>query len=150
MVPEAVAEYEEEGEDFLADYPEFKVFTEGRYVDSSRKSVKSGCNGKSKKGKKRQIKSSGSEEWFGIEMIFDELKDYFRDYGFNNVEFYSVAKTNARVNFNGWYEKDIDEFYKSITSISHNFSNNVVPIWFTMETVSGGDMKLMVNVEPPM
>ena len=99
---------------------------------------------------KKPIKSSGSEEWFGLEMIYDQLSEYFRDYGFNDVRFEGIDDTKARVVFQGWHEYDIDQFYKNITNISHYFSNEVVPIWFTMDVVNGGSCKLVVNVEKPM
>ncbi len=99
---------------------------------------------------KKPIKSSGSEEWFGLEMIYDQLSEYFHDYGFNDVRFEGIDDTKARVEFQGWHEYDIDQFYKNITNISHYFSNDVVPIWFTMDVVNGGSCKLVVNVEKPM
>lgn len=99
---------------------------------------------------RKPIKSSGSEEWFGLEMIYDQLSEYFRDYGFDNVHFEGIDDTKARVEFQGWHEYDIDQFYKNITNISHYFSNEVVPIWFTMDVVNGGSCELVVNVEKPM
>ncbi len=99
---------------------------------------------------RKPIKSSGSEEWFGIEMIYDQLSEYFRDYGFDNVNFEGITDTKARVEFRGWHEYDIDQFYKDITNISHYFSNEVVPIWFTMDVMIGGSCELVVNVEKPV
>ena len=82
-----------------------------------------------------------------IEVVLDELEDYFRDEGFK-VNFEIIDDLSVYVLFenNGIY--DVDAFYKKITKVTHNFSNDVVAL-SRVDFVTMGEIYLLLSVEDP-
>ena len=82
-----------------------------------------------------------------IEMVLDELKDYFKDEGFK-VNFEMIDDTSVYVHFENTLVLDIDVFYKKITNVTHKFGKEVVPL-SQVDMVTMGEIYLLIAVEDP-
>lgn len=82
-----------------------------------------------------------------IEMILDELEDYFRDEGFK-VNFEVIDDLSTYVYFESTDTYDIDVFYKKVTRVTHNFGKDVVSL-SKVEIVPMGELYLLISIEDP-
>ena len=82
-----------------------------------------------------------------IEMILDELKDYFRDEGFK-VNFEVIDDLSTYVYFESTDIYDIDVFYKKVTRVTHNFGKDVVSL-SKVDIVHMGELYLLISIEDP-
>ena len=80
-----------------------------------------------------------------IEVVLDELKDYFRAEGFE-VNFEIIDDLSVYVHFENNVIYDVDAFYKKITKVTHNFSNDVVAL-SRVDFVTMGEIYLLLSVD---
>lgn len=83
-----------------------------------------------------------------IELILDELKDYFKDEGFK-VNFEVIDDLSANVYIQGNHDYSIDNFYKKVTNITNNFSKEVVALSGVDIVIMDGSLHLLISVEDP-
>ena len=83
-----------------------------------------------------------------IELVLDDLKDYFKDEGFK-VEFEVIDDLSAYVYIKNNDVYNIDMFYKKITNVTHNFGKDIVALSGVDICTMNGSIYLMVSVEDP-
>ena len=83
-----------------------------------------------------------------IELILDELKDYFKDEGFK-VNFEVIDDLSTYVYIQGNHDYSIDNFYKKVTNVTNNFSKEVVALSGVDIVIMDGSLHLLISVEDP-
>ena len=83
-----------------------------------------------------------------IEMILDELKDYFKGEGFK-VYFETIDDLSTYVYFQGYHDYTIDNFYKKVTNVTNKFSKEVVSLSEVNIIIMNEHLNLLISVEDP-
>ena len=83
-----------------------------------------------------------------IEMVLDDLKDYFKDEGFK-VDFEVVSDTSVYVYFLRNTISSIDTFYKMVTNVTHKFGKDVVPLDDVCIVTMDSSLYLMISIIDP-
>ena len=83
-----------------------------------------------------------------IEMVLDELKDYFKDEGFK-VDFEVIDDLSTYVHFQGYHDYTIDNFYKKVTNVTNKFGKEVVDLSEVDTVIMDGSLYLLISVSDP-
>ena len=83
-----------------------------------------------------------------IEMVLDDLEQCFNDVGLD-VEFEVTGETSTYVYIINHDVFDIDSFYKKVTTATHNFAADVVPVDSVNIVTMNGSMYISITVVDP-
>lgn len=83
-----------------------------------------------------------------IEIVLDELKEYFKDEGFK-VNFEVIDDLSTYVHFQGYHDFTFDNFYKKVTNVTHKFGKEVVALSEVDMVIMDESLYLLISVENP-